>query len=42
MVLTALHRPNKNTIGAFRLRYPKESGSPLASYVITLVNAKER
>jgi hypothetical protein len=42
MVLAALHRPNRNAVGVFWVRLPEESGSPLASYVITLVNEKTR
>jgi hypothetical protein len=42
MVLTVLHRPNANAIGTFWVRLPEESGSPPASYAMTLANEKER
>ena len=41
-VSTALCRPNGSTIGALRIRYSGEGGSPPASYVMTLVNEKVR
>jgi hypothetical protein len=42
MVLAALRRPNGNDIGAFWVRLPEESGSPLATCTMMLANKKER
>jgi len=42
MVFAALHRPNGNAVRALQVRYSGESGSPLASCVMTLANEKVR
>ena len=42
MVSAALRRPNRSTVGALWMRYSEESGSPLASYVMTLANKNVR
>ena len=41
-VSAALRRPNGSAVGALRMRYSGESGSPPASCVMTLVNEKVR
>ena len=42
MVSAALQRPNMSAVGVLRMRYSRESDSPLASYVMTLANKKVR
>ena len=41
-VSAALPRPDGSTDGALRMWYSRESGSPPASYVMTLANEKVR
>ena len=39
-VSAALWRPNESAIGVLWMRYSRESGSPLASYAMTLAKEK--
>ena len=40
MVSAVLHRPDRSVVGVLRMRYSRESGSPSASSIMTLVNEK--
>ena len=41
-VSAALRRPNRSAVGALRMRYSRERGSPPASYAMMLANEKVR